>query len=126
LIVPITYFLEKPFQNWTRTTVELLGTVELYVDYDFPIEALRTKLTELLQASKLWDGRVNLLQVTEARERTVQLRALVSAANASAAFDLRCEIREGLLRFLQQQHPGSLPRIRVAGGAPVVVTDPMP
>ncbi|MET0281698.1 MAG: mechanosensitive ion channel domain-containing protein [Steroidobacteraceae bacterium] len=115
LIVPITYFLEKPFQNWTRTTVELLGTVELYVDYDFPMEALRAKLTELLQASKLWDRRVNVLQVTEARERTVQLRALVSAANASAAFDLRCEIREGLLLFLQQRHPASLPKIRLSG-----------
>lgn len=112
-IVPITFFLEKPFQNWTRTTVELLATVELYVDYNFPIEALREKLTNLLNASKLWDKRANVLQVTDAKEHTVQIRALMSAANAGAAFDLRCEVREGLLRFLQQEHPEGLPRMRL-------------
>jgi len=116
LIVPITYFLEKPFQNWTRTSVELLATVELYVDYNFPIEALRAQLTSILGASKLWDKRVNLLQVTDAREHTVQVRALVSAGDAGAAWDLRCEIREGLLRFLQQEHPESLPRMRLVHG----------
>jgi len=116
LIVPITYFLEKPFQNWTRTSVELLGTVELYVDYDFPIEALRRKLDSILESSKLWDRRVKAFQVTDVREHTVQVRALVSAANAGAAFDLRCEVREALLRFLQQEHPESLPRMRLVRG----------
>src|SRR6185369_2859619 len=75
LIVPVTYFLDKAFQNWTRTSVELLGTVELYVDYNFPIEALREKLTSVLNASKFWDKRVNALQVTDVREHTVQVRA---------------------------------------------------
>jgi small-conductance mechanosensitive channel len=117
LIVPITHFLDKPFQNWTRTTVELLATVELYVDYDFPIEQLREKLTSILQGSRFWDRRVNALQVTDAREHTVQVRALVSAANAGAAWDLRCEVREGLLRYLQEAHPHSLPRMRLMRAA---------
>jgi small-conductance mechanosensitive channel len=116
LIVPVTYFLDKAFQNWTRTSVQLLGTVELYVDYDFPIEALREQLTRILKASKLWDQRVNMLQVIDVREHTVQVRALVSAADAGRAFDLRCEVREGLLKFLQQQHPHSLPRMRLTHG----------
>lgn len=113
LIVPITYFLDKPFQNWTRTSVELLGTVELWVDYNFPVDALRARLTSILENSRFWDRRVNVLQVTDVREYTVQVRALVSAANAGMAFDLRCEIREGLLKFLQQEHPESLPRLRL-------------
>jgi small-conductance mechanosensitive channel len=113
LIVPITFFLEKSFQNWTRTSVALLGTVELYVDYDFPIQRLREKLDAVLENSKFWDRRVKAFQVTDAREQCVQVRALVSAANAGAAFDLRCEVREALLRFLQQEHPESLPRVRV-------------
>jgi small-conductance mechanosensitive channel len=116
LIVPVTYFLDKPFQNWTRTSVELLATVELWVDYNFPIEALREKLNSILANSKLWDKRVNVMQVTDVREHTVQVRALVSAADAGKAFDLRCEIREALLKFLQQQHPESLPRLRVIHG----------
>jgi small-conductance mechanosensitive channel len=113
LIVPISYFIEKPFQNWTRTSVELLATVELYVDYDFPMDALRAELTRILNSSKFWDRKVNVLQVTGAREHAVQVRALVSAANAGAAWDLQCEIREGLLRYLQQEHPESLPRLRL-------------
>jgi small-conductance mechanosensitive channel len=117
LIVPVTYFLEKSFQNWTRTSVELLGTVELYVDYSMPLDALRAELTRILEASKLWDRRVNVLQVTDAREHAVQVRALVSAADAGSAWDLRCEVREGLLRFLQQHHPDSLPRLRLARAA---------
>jgi small-conductance mechanosensitive channel len=113
LIVPITYFLDKPFQNWTRTSVQLLATVELWVDYDFPIEALREKLTSVLNASKLWDKRLNVMQVTDVHEHTVQVRALISAADAGKAFDLRCEVREALLKFLQQKHPESLPRFRL-------------
>jgi small-conductance mechanosensitive channel len=114
LIVPMTYFLEKSFQNWTRTSVEMLGTVELYVDYSVPMEQLRERLTTILNASQLWDRRVNVLQVTDTREHTVQIRALISAANAGAAFDLRCEVREALVRYLQQEHPESLPRFRLA------------
>lgn len=113
LVLPVTYFLEKPFQNWTRTTTELLCTVEMYVDYDVPMQALRDELTRILQASKLWDRRVNVLQVTDVREQTVQIRALMSASNAAHAWDLRCEVREGLLVFMQSRYPGTLPRLRL-------------
>ena len=112
LILPITYFIEKPFQNWTRTTSEILGTVFLYVDYTFPVEGLRGELTRLLEASELWDKRVGLLQVTDVREHTVELRALVSAGNSSQAFDLRCYIRENLLKYISEHMSQSLPQTR--------------
>jgi small-conductance mechanosensitive channel len=112
LIVPITYFIEKPFQNWTRISADLLGTVTLHVDYGVPVDAVRQELTRILAASPLWDRKVNVLQVTEAKERSLEVRVLVSAADASLAWDLRCEVRERLLTFLQRNYPGSLPRIR--------------
>lgn len=114
LIVPIGYFIEQPFQNWTRTGSELLGTVFLYVDYNVPIDALRRELTRILETSKNWDGKVNGLQVTDSKERTLEVRALASAADASLAWDLRCEVREKLVDFLQRNHPGSLPRLRAS------------
>lgn len=114
LIVPVTYFLERPFQNWTRITSELLCTVELFVDHNMPLAELRAELTRILESSKLWDRRVNILQVTDVREHAVVVRALMSASNSGHAWDLRCEVREGLLRFLQREHPESLPRIRFA------------
>lgn len=114
LVVPITYFIEKPFQNWTRTSADILGTVFLQVDYSVPVEALRAELTRILEASPLWDRKVNVLQVTEARDHTLELRALASSANASDSWDLRCEIREKLVSFLQKNYPGSLPRIRAS------------
>jgi Mechanosensitive ion channel len=94
LVVPITYFIEQPFQNWTRSSADILGTVFLYVDYAVPLDALRAELTRLLEASRYWDRKVNLLQVTDAKEHTLEIRALASAADASLAWDLRCEIRE--------------------------------
>lgn len=112
LILPINYFIEKPFQNWTRTTSELLGTVFLYVDYTFPVEKLRSELTRLLQASPLWDERVGIIQVTDAKEKTIELRALVSARNSSQAFDLRCYIRENLLKYISENMAESLPQNR--------------
>jgi small-conductance mechanosensitive channel len=112
LILPINYFIEKPFQNWTRSTSELLGTVFLYVDYTFPVDELRTELTRLLQNTELWDKRVGILQVTDAKERTMELRALVSAPNSSKAFDLRCYIRENLIKYIQGRLPDSLPKER--------------
>ncbi|HUE90436.1 MAG TPA: mechanosensitive ion channel domain-containing protein [Vicinamibacterales bacterium] len=122
LIVPITYFLEQPFQNWTRTSADILGTVFLYVDYSAPLDAIRAELDRILSESPHWDGRVKVLQATEAREHTLQIRALASAADASLAWDLRCEIREKLVQFLQRQHPDSLPRMRAElaarGGSP--------
>ena len=114
LVVPITYFIEQPFQNWTRSSADILGTVFLYVDYGVPLDALRAELTRVLKTSRYWDGKVNVLQVTDAKEHTLELRALASAADASLAWDLRCEIREKLVAFIQQTHPESLPRFRAA------------
>ncbi len=112
LVVPVTQFLEKPFQNWTRTSAHLLGTVFIYADYTVSTEALRSELHRILQESPLWDGKVWGLQVTNATERTVECRALMSAADSPSAWDLRCSVREKLLDFLQKNYPQSLPRVR--------------
>jgi small-conductance mechanosensitive channel len=112
LVVPISYFLEKPFQNWTRVSSEVLGTVYLHCDYSVPVEAVRAELQRVLQSSALWDGKVAGLQVTGASDKTLELRALMSAADASQLWDLRCAVREQLLGFLQREHPSSLPRLR--------------
>jgi len=112
LVVPLSYFIEKPFQNWTRTGGELIGTVFLYVDHTAPIEAIRAKLGEIVSHSELWDRRTVNLQVTDCKETTIEVRALVSASSASAVWDLRCEVREKLIDFLQRQHPTALPRRR--------------
>lgn len=117
LVVPITYFIERPFQNWTRPSADILGTVFLYVDYAAPIDRLRLELTRILNASRYWDGKVSALQVTDAKEQTLELRAMASAADASLAWDLRCEIREKLITFVQQNYPDSLPRIRASFAA---------
>ena len=112
LIVPLTYFTEKPFQNWTRVSADLLGTVFLYVDYAVRVEAVRSELHEILKQSKLWDGKVWNLQVTDSKPQGMELRALMSAANASAAWDLRCQVRERLVTFLQERYPESFPKLR--------------
>ncbi|MBQ8102089.1 MAG: mechanosensitive ion channel [Afipia sp.] len=113
MVVPLSYFIEKPFQNWTRETSALIGSVFLYVDYTVPVEKLREKLMEVARASPLWDGRVVVLQVSDAtRDNTVELRALLSARSAPAAWDLRCDVREKLIAYLQEEYPGSLPRQR--------------
>jgi small-conductance mechanosensitive channel len=112
LVVPITYFIEKPFQNWTRTSADILGTVFLQVDYGVPVDAVRQEFSRIVEASPLWDGKVKVLQVTEAKERTLELRALASSSDASKSFDLRCEVRESLVAFIQKNYPGSLPRVR--------------
>lgn len=114
LIVPMTHFIERPFQNWTRASSDLLCTVFLYMDYSVPIAALRDELTRVLEQSRHWDRRVNVLQVTDAKEQTLELRALASAADASIAWDLRCEVREQLVAFIQRNYPGSLPRVRAS------------
>jgi len=118
LVLPLDYFIEKPFQNWTRTSSQLLGTVFFYADYTLPVEAVRAELTRIAAASPRWDGRVALLHVTDAQERTIQLRALVSAADASIAFELRCEVREKLVAYLQATHPDSLPKTRAVVDSP--------
>jgi small-conductance mechanosensitive channel len=113
LILPITYFIEHPFQNWTRTSAEILGTVFIYTDYSVPFEILREELGRLLEGSPLWDKRVCVLQVTNATEKTVEVRALMSAQDSSKAFELRCMVREQLISFVQRHYPDSLPRVRV-------------
>lgn len=112
LVLPINYFITKPFQNWTRVSADLLGTVFLYLDYSMPMDKLREKFDQLLQANDLWDKRVSVIQVTDCKERVIEVRALMSARNSSQAFDLRCYIRENLLAFVQQEYPGSLPKTR--------------
>jgi len=112
LIVPITYFIEKPFQNWTRVTADILGTVHIYVDYTVPIDVIREQLQKILNESELWDKKVCVLQVTNASEHTMELRALVSAADASKAWSLRCEVREKLIDFIGKSYPQALPKLR--------------
>ena len=112
LIVPLTYFIEKPFQNWTRENSSILGTAMIYVDYRAPVGTIRDKLTKIVKASEKWDGRALGLQVTDAKEGTLELRCLMSASNAGNAFDLRCEVREKLIEFIGDQHPDALPRQR--------------
>jgi small-conductance mechanosensitive channel len=112
MIVPVTYFLEKSFQNWTRSSTNILGTVFLYVDYTAPVSEIRHKLLEFLQGSQTWDKEVWALQVTNAGEHVLELRALMSAVDAPTSWDLRCEIREKLIAFLKEIYPESLPRTR--------------
>lgn len=112
LIVPITYFIEKPFQNWTRTAADILGTVYIYVDYTVPVDVIREQLQKILQESDNWDKKVCVLQVTNTTERTVELRALMSAADASIAWGLRCEVREKLVEFVRSRYPQALPKLR--------------
>ena len=118
LIVPLSYFIEKPFQNWTRNSTNLIGTVLLHVDFTAPIERIRAKAMEIVQGSKLWDGQMVKLQVTDAKENTIELRVLASARSHGDAFDLRCEVREKLIDFLQREHPTALPRTRQEVVAP--------
>jgi small-conductance mechanosensitive channel len=112
LVVPLSYFLERPFQNWTRQSTDLIGTVLLWVDYTVPVAPIREKLEEIARQSKLWDKQVVNLQVVDSNERAVQLRALVSARTSPQAWDLRCEGREKLILFLQEEFPGALPKQR--------------
>jgi small-conductance mechanosensitive channel len=112
LIVPLEWWTQNPFQNWTRSTSALIGTVMLWVDFSMPVELLRGELQRICEASPLWDKQVCGLQVTDATERAMQVRCLVSSADAGKNFDLRCEVREKLLAYLQNSHPESLPRIR--------------
>jgi small-conductance mechanosensitive channel len=113
MILPLTYFIEKPFQNWTRESADLLGSVLLNVDFTVPVDAVRVALNDIVHASKLWDGKVAVLQVSDIVGNMVQLRALVSAINSGKAWDLRCEVREKLIAFLQRNYPDALPRQRI-------------
>jgi len=112
LVLPLSYFLTHPFQNWTRTSSELLGYVTLNVDYTVPVDELRKELRRICESTKLWLGKVCVLQATDATEHTVQVRALMDAKDSNDQWDLRCLVRERLIEFLQKNYPGSLPRYR--------------
>ncbi|GLK80287.1 mechanosensitive ion channel family protein [Methylopila turkensis] len=116
LVLPLKYFIEKPFQNWTREGASIIGTVMLYVDHAAPIALMREKLEELARASALWDGRVVNLQVSDAMEHVIQVRLLVSAGSSPRAWDLRCEMREKMIGWLAEEHPHALPRLRADMG----------
>nr|WP_204261608.1 mechanosensitive ion channel domain-containing protein [Blastococcus saxobsidens] len=123
LVLPSTYFTTTPFENWTRKESAVLGSVELDVDWTTPFDDMRAELHRLLEdeggrGPELWDGRVGVLQVTDAVGSVVRARVLVSAQDAGTLFDLRCHVREQLVGWLQREHPGGLPRVRVEGAAP--------
>jgi small-conductance mechanosensitive channel len=112
LVVPLGYFIDKPFQNWTRTSAELLGSVFLWVDYTLPLDAIRQALKEIIEPHPLWDKRFWNLQVTDATEKTMQIRVLATTADSGKGWDLRCDIREKLIAYIQKNHPHCLPRFR--------------
>lgn len=121
LVIPLQWFIENPFQNWSRNDAELLGTVFLRVDYAMPVAPLREEFARLLRQSPQWDGKVETVQVTDSDDRTMQVRFLMSASDSSKTWDLRCAVREGLITFLQAQYPEYLPRVRARledAGAP--------
>jgi small-conductance mechanosensitive channel len=112
LVVPLNWFIENPFQNWTRTSSQLIGTVFLWLDYRVPLEPLREEAKRLCKEAPQWDGRVCVLQVTDTTDRTLQVRILASSVDSGSNFDLRCHVREGMLKFVQRHYPESLPRMR--------------
>ena len=116
LVVPLTAIIQQPIENWTRTTAQILGTVEVHADYRVPVDDVRAELKRVLDGSKLWDGEVWGLQVTDSTERSMTLRALMSAADSGAVWDLRCLVRERLIGYLQEHHPAALPRLRAETG----------
>ena len=113
LIIPLQYFIEKPFQNWTRNNSQMLGSVFVYADFGMPLAPLRAEMERIVRAAPEWDQRVFVLQVTDATERTMQIRILATAESSPKAFDLRCRIREGIIDFMQREYPQFLPQLRV-------------
>ncbi|MET0321143.1 MAG: mechanosensitive ion channel domain-containing protein [Duganella sp.] len=112
MIVPLQWFIENPFENWTHTSASILGTVFLWLDFSVPVQKVRTEFERVTNASARWDKRVCVLHVTDANEHGMQLRLLVSAQDSGTAFDLRCEIREAMIAFVAANYPDSLPRLR--------------
>lgn len=123
LIVPINYFIEKPFQNWTRTTSDLLATVFVYMDYTVPVDDIRAEVTRLLADNPLWDNVLNIVQITNVTQNNVEVRILVSAENADKAFNLRCMLRESIITYLQKNHPNALPKSRIEFDAPLPISN---
>ena len=113
LIVPLQWFIENPFQNWTRTNSQLIGSVFFWMDYSVPVDPLRKELERLLkEVPELWDGRVSGLQVTETTENSVQIRILASSGDSGKNFDLRCYIREKMINYIACNYPEGLPKLR--------------
>jgi small-conductance mechanosensitive channel len=124
LIVPLTYFIEKPFQNWTHRSADLMGTVMLNVDYSVPVNRVREKLAEIVKDNPKWDGKVAGVQMTDLPGNMVQLRLLVSSGGSGTLFDLRCDVREAIVEWLLRDYPQSLPRQRMEiFGGPLAVDD---
>lgn len=118
LILPLSYLMEKPYQNWSKCSDEILGTVFLHLDYQTDVEKMRQKLHELLTQTELWDGKAWCLQVTDANDKTMEIRALMSAKDSPTAWNLRCHIREKLIEYLQKEHKESLPKLRASLATP--------
>lgn len=114
LIVPVNYFLDKSFENWTRLSPKVIGKVKIYTDYSLPIDELRQQFIKWLEASPLWDKRKSGFLVTEATDKTIEIRATMSARNSDDSFDLECLIREKLITYIQQNYPGALPKSRIS------------
>jgi len=113
LILPISYFIDNPFQNWTRTSAEVWGTVFFYVDYKIPILEIKQEFHKILESSELWDKKVGVLQVTDTTEKTMELRGIVSAKDSPQLWDLRCYVREKMIEYIQKHYPDSLPKTRL-------------
>jgi small-conductance mechanosensitive channel len=120
LVLPITYFTENAFQNWTRNNAQILGSVFLYLDYSMPLEPLRQHFEKILSETKLWDQQTQVLQVTDTNDKTMTIRLLMTAQNSPTAWDLRCYVREKMIEFVQQNYPQSLPRLRATLSDPVM------
>ena len=112
LVLPLNYFNEKPFVNWSFNSKKLIGSVFFYVDYTFPVSELRTKLMEVLEEDPLWDNKIAELLVTNTDNRSMEIRATIGAKNSADAWSLRCKVREELVGFIQNNHPNALPKIR--------------
>ena len=114
LIVPLSFFIENSFQNWTRDSADIMGTAFLYVDYSIPVEALRKQLEVVVHPSPLWDNRTCVLQVTNLTDRAMEIRCLMGSRNSSESFDLRCLVREKMTAWIQQNYPNAFPTTRFA------------
>jgi small-conductance mechanosensitive channel len=126
LIVPLTFFIENSFQNWTRESADIMGTAFLYVDYSIPVEELRQQLDRIVHPSPLWNKQVCGLQVTNLSERTMELRCLMSSQNSSENFDLRCLVREQMTAWIQQNYPSAFPTTRFTTHPDSAATSPDP
>jgi small-conductance mechanosensitive channel len=111
-VVPLSYLFQTPFTNWTRSTSSIIGAVMIYADYTLDVDKVRATATEIVRASRLWDGQVVNVQVSDAREQVIEIRILASASDSGRAWDLRCEVREKVIAFIRDELPGGLPRVR--------------